>query len=85
MVGIFQTAKKRQHYITDKRVALDHEYATTDRPKYHLPNMPLTVAPTISVRAGRAYKVPVVQEVRADNCDHYQTKVKKIVAAVMST
>ena len=69
----------------DKRVALDHEYAATDRPKYHLPNEPLTVAPTISICAGRTYKVPLVQEVRADNCDHYQMKVKKIVAAVMST
>ena len=64
-VGIFRTAKNRQHYITDKGAALDRESATTDRPNYHLLNEPLTVPPPISIHAGHAYKVPLVPKVKS--------------------
>ena len=62
------SSKKRQRYITDKRAALDREYATTDRPKHHLLNEPLTVAPPTFVHAGRAHKVPLVPEVESGQC-----------------
>ncbi len=52
------SSKERQRYITDKRAALDREYATTDRPKHHLLNEPL----------GRAHKVPLVPEVESGQC-----------------
>ena len=82
------SSKKRQRYITDKRAALDREYATTDRPKHHLLNEPLTVAPPTFVHAGRAHKVPLVPEVESGQYrplpDEGEKLHKKIAAAVIN-
>ena len=66
-VGIFWTAKKRQ-LGTDKQAALDCEYAPTDRAKYHPLDEPLTLAPPISVRAGRACKSIAMSTITGRTC-----------------
>ena len=60
---LFWTAKKLRCYIADNRAALDCEYVSADRPKYHLLNGCLSMAPPTFVRTVRAYKVPLVTEV----------------------
>ena len=49
-----------------------------DRPKHHLLNESLTVAPPTSVRAGRAHKVPLVPEVEGGQCRPLPDKGEKI-------
>ena len=57
---------------------IDRDYATTDRPKYYLLNDPLTMAPPISVRAERTYKVPLVLEAKRGQWQPLLDKGEKI-------